>query len=55
VVVDKIAQRYGGLTDALSLFVPTDTAPGPLGEIAQDVRRIETPFEEYATDWTQAA
>ena len=54
VIADKIAQRYGGLTDALSLFIPTDTDPGPLGEIAQDVRRIETPFEDYATDWAPA-
>ncbi len=45
----------GGLTDAISLFIPTDTEPGPLGEIAQDVRRIETPFQAYSNDWSTAA
>ena len=55
VIADRISERYGGLTDALSLFIPTDTDPGPLGEIASDVRRIETPFTNYATDWQSVA
>jgi probable F420-dependent oxidoreductase len=54
VIADKIAERYGGLADALSLFIPTDTDPGPLGEIVGDVRRIATPFTDYATAWSTA-
>ena len=54
-IADKIAERYGGLADALSLFIPTDTEPGPLAEIVQDVGRIPTPFEAYGPGWPSAA
>ncbi|MEL0019622.1 MAG: TIGR03617 family F420-dependent LLM class oxidoreductase [Rickettsiales bacterium] len=47
----KIAERYEGLADSLSLFVPTDTEPGPLGEVLQDIQRIPTPFKAYAAGW----
>jgi hypothetical protein len=36
----KIMERYEELTDTLSLFVRTDTEPGPLDEILQDIQRI---------------
>jgi hypothetical protein len=36
-----------GLADTLSLFIPTDTDPGPLSEIVQDVHNISTPFNGY--------
>lgn len=47
----KIEQRYGGLADTLSLFIPPHTDPLPLKEVMQDIRRIPTPFEGYATGW----
>lgn len=47
----KIAERYGGLADSLSLFIPTDTAPGPLKEVVEDIRRVPTAFKAYATGW----
>ena len=55
VVADKIAKRYGGLADALSLFIPTDTEPGPLAEVIQDVKRIATPFQNHASSWPSVA
>lgn len=47
----KVAGRYEGLADALSLFIPTDTEPGPLGEVLQDIQRIPTRFTGYDTAW----
>ena len=47
----KIEERYGGLADSLSLFIPTDTPPGPLGEVLQDIQRIPTPFKGYDQSW----
>jgi probable F420-dependent oxidoreductase len=40
----KAAAKYEGLADRLSLFMPTDTAPGPLGDVIQDLQRIPTRF-----------
>lgn len=48
---DRIAARYGGLADSLSLFMPTDTPVGPLSEMLQDIRRIATPFQGYESGW----
>jgi probable F420-dependent oxidoreductase len=50
-IAGKIEARYGGLVDAISMFIPTDTPVGPLKEVAQDIRRIATPFKGYATGW----
>lgn len=47
----KLEERYGGLADTLSLFIPTDTPPGPLGEVLQDVQRIPIPFKGYTEGW----
>lgn len=47
----KIAERYGGLADSLSLFIPTDTSPGPLKEVVEDIQRVPTAFSGYATGW----
>lgn len=47
----KIAARYEGLADSLSLFMPTETPVGPLAEMLQDIRRIPTPFEGYDSGW----
>jgi probable F420-dependent oxidoreductase len=47
----QIEERYAGLADSLSLFIPTDTAPGPIGEILQDIQSIPTKFTGYQQDW----
>ena len=48
---DKIAARYGGLADSLSLFMPTDTPVGPLKEVLEDIRRIPMQFQAFDTGW----
>ena len=50
-IAKKIEDRYSGLVDSLSLFIPTDTPPGPLGEILQDIQKIPTPFQEHDPGW----
>lgn len=50
-IAKKIEDRYSGLVDSLSLFIPTDTPPGPLGEILQDIQKIPTPFKSYDPGW----
>jgi len=50
-IAGKIEARYAGLADTVSLFIPTDTPPGPLGEILQDIQRIPTPFKSYDKGW----
>ena len=50
----KIANRYKGLADSLSLFVPTDTKPGPLGEVLQDIQKIPTQFLAHKSKWGTA-
>ena len=47
----QIEERYAGLADSLSLFIPTDTAPGPVGEILQDIQGIPTKFTGYKQEW----
>lgn len=47
----QIEERYAGLADSISLFIPTDTPPGPLSEILQDIQKIPTPFRGYDTGW----
>ena len=51
VIAGKIAERYGGLADTLSLFIPTDTDPGPLGEVVRDIQRLAMPFKGYKSAW----
>ena len=50
-IAAKIAARYEGLADTLSLFIPTDTEPGPLSDVVQDIQRIPTRFKNYETAW----
>jgi probable F420-dependent oxidoreductase len=47
----KVRAKYEGLADTLSLFIPTDTAPGPLGEVMADIQKIPMRFGGYPTDW----
>ncbi|MBT5810519.1 MAG: TIGR03617 family F420-dependent LLM class oxidoreductase [Rhodospirillaceae bacterium] len=50
-ITAKIEARYAGLADSITLFIPTDTPPGPLGEIMQDIQRIPTPFKGFNRAW----
>ena len=50
-LASKVAAKYEGLADTLSLFIPTDTAPGPLGDVIRDIQRIPMRFEGYAPGW----
>jgi hypothetical protein len=51
VVPEMAAERYGGLADAVSLFLPTDIDPGPLGDVARDFKGIESSFPVHEADW----
>ena len=46
-----IAERFGGLTDTVTLGVGPGTEPGLLREIVQDVKRIPCAFEGFAGVW----
>ena len=46
----KIAAKYEGLADTLSLFIPTDTAPGPLGEVMANIQRLPSKFQGYSKE-----
>ncbi|MEM9683759.1 MAG: TIGR03617 family F420-dependent LLM class oxidoreductase [Pseudomonadota bacterium] len=53
-LADALEQRYGGLADTLSLFIPPDTDPMPLKDVMQDIQRIPTRFNGYASGWDEA-
>jgi alkanesulfonate monooxygenase SsuD/methylene tetrahydromethanopterin reductase-like flavin-dependent oxidoreductase (luciferase family) len=50
-LANKVAEKYEGLADSLSLFIPTDTAPGPLGEVMQDIQKIPMHFNGADLSW----
>jgi probable F420-dependent oxidoreductase len=50
-ITRAIEDRFGGLSDTVALGFSARTDPGLVREIVQDVRRIPTAFEGYATDW----
>lgn len=47
----RIREKYEGLADTLSLFVPTDVDPAGLGEALSGIGRIPMPFKGYRQDW----
>lgn len=47
-IPEQIEARYGGLSDALSLFVPPQTDPGPLGDIVNAARDIPVTYRKAA-------
>jgi probable F420-dependent oxidoreductase len=51
-IAQQIEQRFGGLVDVVTLSVPGTTPEGLQRELIQDIRRIPSPFEGHATDWT---
>ncbi len=44
----KVRAKYEGLVDTLSLFVPTDTAPGPLADVVREIQKVPMRFKGYA-------
>jgi probable F420-dependent oxidoreductase len=50
-LADKISEKYEGLADSLSLFIPTDTDPGPIGEVMQDIQKIPMNFSGADLSW----
>ncbi len=47
----KIEERFGGVTDSLTLGTPTDIPEGPARELLQDIQRIESRFKGFPTGW----
>ena len=50
-IAGLIADRFGGVTDTVTLGVDAASNPGVMREIVQDVKRIPCAFEAYAGVW----
>ncbi len=50
-IAGLIADRFGGVTDTVTLGVDAATNPGLMREIVQDLKRIPCAFEGYAGVW----
>jgi probable F420-dependent oxidoreductase len=50
-IAGLIADRFGGVTDTVTLGVDAASNPGLMREIVQDVKRIPCAFEAYAGVW----
>ncbi len=51
-IAGKIAERFGGLSDAINLRADSSSAGGDTPpDVIQDIKRIPTPFQGYKTDW----
>ncbi len=51
-IAARIAARFGGLSDAISLRGDAPAAGAEIPpDVIQDVKRIETPFQGYKTAW----
>ena len=48
---DEIEQRFGGLVDSVAVDFGGDTPMELRRELVQDVRNIESAFEEFPTGW----
>ncbi|HVY15111.1 MAG TPA: TIGR03617 family F420-dependent LLM class oxidoreductase [Rhodopila sp.] len=48
----RIAERFGGLSDAINLRPDSTTETDPVPpDVIQEIRRIATPFQGYRTAW----
>lgn len=50
-----VERRFGGVSDALGLELPAETAEGLARELLQDLRRIPARFEGFPQRWDAAA
>ncbi len=49
-IVPKLAERYGGLADTISIQFAPDDDPDQLAETVRAIQAIPNPFERYAND-----
>jgi alkanesulfonate monooxygenase SsuD/methylene tetrahydromethanopterin reductase-like flavin-dependent oxidoreductase (luciferase family) len=49
-IAERIAERFGGLSDTVTLGFGPELEPGRVREIVQDVKRIPCAFEGYAAE-----
>ena len=50
-IAGAVAERFGGISDTVSAISAPDAEPGLTPDLIQDLQRIETPFEGFATSW----
>jgi probable F420-dependent oxidoreductase len=51
-IADRIAERIGGVSDALNLRADSSSAGGDVPpDVIQEIKRIPTPFRGYRTAW----
>jgi hypothetical protein len=50
-IAGAIADRFGGISDTVTLAFGPGAPPGLVREIVQDVQRIPCAFEGYAGGW----
>ena len=51
-IAGKIAERFGGLCDALNPRPDSSSAGGDVPpDVIQEIKRIATPFQGYKTAW----
>ena len=51
-IAGRIAERFGGLSDAISLRADSSSAGGDTPpDVIQEIKRIATPFQGYRTAW----
>ncbi|GIS90063.1 MAG: hypothetical protein CM1200mP20_01040 [Pseudomonadota bacterium] len=48
---EKLAQRYAGHSDSLTLDLPEELPDGEVRELLQDIRAIGRTFQGYAATW----
>jgi probable F420-dependent oxidoreductase len=52
VIAKRIEERFGGLTDIVSLVFPPGTREGLQRDLIQDIQRIPSRFQGYRADWS---
>jgi hypothetical protein len=51
-LAQRIAERFGGLSDAINLRPDSTTETDPVPpDVIQEIQRIPTPFQGYRTAW----
>lgn len=50
-LVKKLDDRFGGITDSITLGFPRGVPEGEARELLQDVRRIDSPFQGFPGVW----
>jgi probable F420-dependent oxidoreductase len=50
-IASEIEQRFGGVADAIELFLPPNAEQGPVREMLADIRRIPHEFQGFNSRW----